>query len=193
MLLALLTAVAALANAHAPLTAPDPSASTPSTSPAAPNVSCYLRGGTTPTSCCRSGRTCLPFATYVLDRSGPAWTRHRQLNCYPPHTGSQWGTGDLAAEKHTTFTVATCEAACAADRRCDAITVGPPGGVPRPPPPPPPPPPAAAFEWIRAIERGPPGRKYVLNASVYLIDRQYQVGHGLQLQSLWIIPTAAAS
>jgi len=106
MLTALLTAVA-LSHAAPPL----------------PSVSCYLRGNTTPASCCHSGRTCLLFDTYMLDRSGSAAsaTRHRQLNCYPPSTGSRWGTGDLAAEQLKTFTVATCEAACAADPRCDAV------------------------------------------------------------------------
>ena len=136
--------------------------------PPAPSVSCYLRGGTNPAACCSAGRTCTPFDTYVLDRRTGSFTRHPHINC-SPHSGSQWGTGDLGA-----YNVTRCEAACVADRRCDAVTVGPaPGGIP--PLPPPPPLPAADFEWIRAIERGPPGRRYVLNASTYLIDRQYQL------------------
>ena len=136
--------------------------------PPAPSVSCYLRGGTDPAACCSAGRTCTPFDTYVLDRRTGSFTRHPHSNC-SPHSGSQWGTGDLGA-----FNITRCEAACVADRRCDAVTVGPaPGGIP--PLPPPPPPPAADFEWIRSIERGPPGRRYVLNASTYLIDRQYQL------------------
>ena len=32
---------------------------------------------------------------------------------------------------------------------------------------------SSALAWIQTIERGPPGRRYVLNASTYLIDRQY--------------------
>lgn len=147
-------------------------ASAPWPAPPAPSVSCYLRGGTDPAACCSAGRTCTPFATYVLDRRTGRFTRHPHLNCYP-HNGSQWGTGDLSKEMHNAFNLTTCEAACMADQRCDAVTVGPPGGVT--PPPLPPLPPTSAFEWIRAIERGPPGRTIVLNASTYLIDRQYQL------------------
>ena len=129
-------------------------------------VSCYLRGGTVPSTCCARGRTCLPFDTWTLDRDTSQFILHSQLNCYPQN-GSEWGTGDLSKQLHKPFTVATCEAACLSDQRCDAVTVGPPGGVPPPPPPPP-----SAFDWIRAIEDGPPNHRYVLNASTYLIDRQ---------------------
>ena len=38
-----------------------------------------------------------------------------------------------------------------------------------------------AFRWIRDIEAGPPGRKYSLNATTYLIDRQYQLPAGTEI------------
>lgn len=144
-------------------------------------VSCYLRGGTHPVACCKTGRTCTPFDTFVLDRQTMGFTRHPHLNCWPastghPSAGSQWGTGDLARETHRNFTVSACEAACMGDKRCDAITVGPPGGVPPLSPSPP-----NAFAWIRAIESGPPGRRYMLEATTYLIDRQYQLPPGTEL------------
>ena len=83
--------------------------------PPAPSVS------TNPAACCSAGRTCTPFTTYVIDRRTltGSFTRHPRINCYP-HNGAQWATGDLGALNR-----ARCEAACVADRRCDAITVGP--------------------------------------------------------------------
>lgn len=38
------------------------------------------------------------------------------------------------------------------------------------------------FGWIEAIESGPRGRKYVLDAKTYLIDRQYQLPPGTELR-----------
>ena len=129
--------------------------------------SCYLRGGTRPGSCCASGPTCLPFDTYTLDRCADTFTRHAHLNCYPK-AGAEWGTGDLAKTTHKAYTIASCEAACRANPKCDAITVEPVAGP-------------AAFDWIRAIEAGPPGQKIALNASTYLIDRQYQLPPGTEV------------
>lgn len=117
-------------------------------------------------ACCTSGRTCLPFTTSVLDRASGAFTEHAHLNCYP-NTGATWGTGDLVATTHKSYTLASCEAACVSNPRCDAITVEQGAGQ--------------EFEWIRNIEAGPPGVRHTLNAGVYLIDRQYQLPPGTHL------------
>ena len=42
--------------------------------------------------------------------------------------------------------------------------------------------PDTSFDWIRAIASGPPGRKYTLDAKVYLIDKQYQLPRGTELR-----------
>ena len=39
-----------------------------------------------------------------------------------------------------------------------------------------------AFDWIKSIESGPRGLKYVLDAKAYLIDRQYQLPPGTELR-----------
>ena len=114
-------------------------------------ASCYLRGGINVSACCTSGRTCTPFTTSVLDRASGAFTEHAHLNCYP-NTGATWGTGDLVATTHKSYTLASCEAACVSNPRCDAITVEQGAGQ--------------EFEWIRNIEAGPPGVRHTLNAGV---------------------------
>jgi hypothetical protein len=44
------------------------------------------------------------------------------------------------------------------------------------------------FNWIQAIESGPPGRKYTLNASTYFLDRQYQLPKGTELRGAGTAP-----
>ena len=43
---------------------------------------------------------------------------------------------------------------------------------------------ADSFAWIKAIEAGPAGQKITLNASTYLIDRQYQLPRGTELRGV---------
>ena len=43
---------------------------------------------------------------------------------------------------------------------------------------------SSAFDWIRQIVNGPPGRKYRLDAKTYLIDKQYQLPSGTELRGV---------
>ena len=106
---------------------------------------------------------------------------------------------DSDATAPTGYSAAECKARCDADPACGCVVLRPSSGkcwkrggcVPVqfspgkyitysiPPAPPHPP---AAFEWIRAIEASKGGEKFTLNASTYLIDRQYQLPRGTEIR-----------
>eukprot|EP01043_Picozoa_sp_COSAG02_P052032 COSAG02_NODE_5553_length_4235_cov_2.251451_2_plen_252_part_00 len=91
--------------------------------------SCFLRGGVSPTLAqCDPGTA---YDTWLLSRKTGNWTAHQGANCYADH-GATWATGDLSVTNKTTYTLATCEAACQSNTQCNAVTVG---GPPPPPPP----------------------------------------------------------
>ena len=81
----------------------------------AANVACFLRGGVTIAQCPGEAM----YDTWLVGK-GVA-TEHKGLNCYPGH-GAKWGTGDLTTPEKT-YTLATCEAACKSNPKCDAVTV----------------------------------------------------------------------
>lgn len=91
------------------------------------SCSCFLRGGVSVANC-DSGTA---FDTWLLNRKSGTWTAHMGANCYSGH-GATWAPGDLSITNKTTYTLATCKAACKSSSKCDAVTVG------DPPPPPPP-------------------------------------------------------
>jgi hypothetical protein len=149
---------------------------------------CYRRRNVNLAKCTHTGANA-GSSLFTLTRSDTAlralktnerWTEHAHTNCC---CGSnEYGADNILPEPFSpSLPLHSCQAACSADPSCTAVVWR---AAPPPPPPPPPPPQPhvlpGAFEWIRSIEASSGGR-FFLNATTYLIDRQYQLPAGTEL------------
>ena len=145
---------------------------------------CYHRKNVNLAKCTHTGANAA-FTLYT-ERPGRrgSWVEHRATNCCC--SSEEYGADNILPEP---FSVALplhgCQAACTADPACTAVVWKPGGTKPPPPPPAPPQPPVlpGAFDWIERIERSSGGR-FFLNASTYLIDRQYQLPPNTEICTL---------
>ena len=162
---------------------------------------CYRRRNINLKICTHTGGN-YGFSLYTRDRAAAAagalsqtlrhyhrsahsisWTEHPHTNCC---CGSNiFGADNILPEPFSaSLSLSDCQAGCQADSNCTAV-IWRKAALPLPPAPPTPPtpPPApGAFDWIKQIEDSSGSGKFRLNATVYLIDRQYQLPAGTELR-----------